>query len=61
MKITIYLQKQCYHLVWKVEKMQQVKIQNFQGQKNEETGGLFNSLGIKTVLGEVSLLGPLLF
>ena len=41
--------------------MQQVKIQNFQGQKNEETGGLFNSLGIKTVLGEVSLLGPLLF
>ena len=61
MKITIYLQKQCYHLVWKVGKMQQVKIQNFQGQKNEETGGLFNSLGIKTVLGEVSLLGPLLF
>ena len=61
MKITIYLQKQCYHLGWKVEKMKQVKIQNFQGQKSEEASGLLNSLGIKTSLGEVSLVGPLLF
>ena len=61
MKITIYLQKQCYHLGWKVEKMKQVKIQNFQGQKSEEASGLLNSLGIKTSLGEVSLVGSLLF
>ena len=41
--------------------MQEVKIQNFQGQKNEDASGLLNSLGIKTSLGEVSLVGPLLF
>ena len=41
--------------------MKPVKIQNFQGQKSEEASGLLNSLGIKTSLGEVSLVGPLLF
>ena len=28
--------KQCYHIVWSVEKIQKVKIQKLQGQKMEE-------------------------
>ena len=28
--------KQCYCIVWSVEVIQKVKIQNFQGQKTEE-------------------------
>ena len=28
--------KQCYHIVWSVEKIQKVKIQMLQGQKMEE-------------------------
>ena len=55
--------KQCYCIVWSVEVIQKVKIQNFQGQKRknnekkkskfikqQEASGLLSSLGIKTPL-----------
>ena len=53
--------KQCYHIVWSVEKIQKVKIQKLQAKKREnnlflkkeeEASGLLSCLGIKTPLSK---------
>ena len=56
--------KQCFHIVWSVEKIQRVKIQKLQGEKYGTVMllpkcAVCDSLGIKTPLSKILLVGPL--
>ena len=69
--------KQCYHFVWSAEKIRKVSTKNgiimllsecaksdskkLKFIKQQEASGVLSSLGIKTSLSKLPLMGPLLF